>query len=469
MTNPFITNTRDLVDYLRSPDDTPKSRPVQGFSGLSVMKEKARWHFAFEHAGRRYHGSLGTYPTVSLKEAKALYIRKRFSITEGSSPQRDLIQPQDELRKARTTINKRTKRNSAQSPCFNDIKRDYFSYRLQKLRVEGTNKLPGKAIARMENLFSRFAVPIIGSVQVNQISNSHIIAILASIEGNASRTKAKAMLSILLQWLIQKGMIDPDATNINWDIINRSLPRINKISTHYPRLPFADAPRFFAYALKRRNNFRDNLLGLALALVALTAQRAGQFLCPDPLPTPDALTRFCHWRDIDLEAGIWTVPAEAMKVSHINGRALPAFRMPISKEAAWCLKQIKNLWLEIGIHLKDDDYIVPQYDDPRYPQKASSLRYFIEKTMHAEAVQESGLGFTDPDQSSKVVTVHGLRSTFADWAANAGYAENLIEKTLAHTMPRVQRAYQRDDLLEARREMMQAWGTYCFSMVPFKI
>lgn len=469
MTNPYITNSRDLDDYLKAPDDTPKSRPVKGFSGLSVIKQGARWSFAFEYGGRRYHGSLGTYPTVSLKEAKALYIRKRFSITEGASPQRNLTQPQEDLRNNKTTVTKRTARNSATSPCFNDIKQDYFSDRLQKLREQGTNKLPGKAIARMENLFSRFAVPVIGTMPVSQISNSHIIAILSSIKGDASRTKAKAMLSILIRWLIQKGLIDPDAISIDWIIINRSLPEINKVSVHYPRVAFADAPRFFAYVLKRRDNFRDNLLGLTLALVALTVQRAGQFLCPDTRPEPDELLRFSHWRDIDLEAGVWTIPAPFMKVSHIKGKALPAFRQPLSKEAVWCLKQIKKLWLEIGIHLKDDDYIVPQYDDPKFPQKASALRYFIETTVHAEAVEESNRGFTDPDQPDRVASVHGMRSTFSDWAASSGYAENLIEKTLAHTMPKIQRAYQRDDLLEARREMLQAWGTYCFSMVPFKI
>lgn len=158
-----------------------------------------------------------------------------------------------------------------------------------------------------------------------------------------------------------------------------------------------------------------------------------------------------------------------MKISQINGCALPPFRVPLCKEAIWCLNSIKTLWREIGIELQSHDFLVPQYDDPTYPQKAFSLRHFIAKTLHPESLAETGKGFFDPDQENRVATTHGLRSSFADWAATNGYSEDLIEKALAHTMPKVQRAYRRDDLVETRRPMMDAWGEYCFSQLPFKI
>lgn len=86
MSNPYITSAQELAAFIRSSDNTLKSRPIWGVSGLSIIKEGARWSFHFKHAGRRYHGTLGTYPQVSLKEAKAIFQRKRFTITDGIAP-----------------------------------------------------------------------------------------------------------------------------------------------------------------------------------------------------------------------------------------------------------------------------------------------------------------------------------------------------------------------------------------------
>ena len=190
---------------------------------------------------------------------------------------------------------------------------------------------------------------------------------------------------------------------------------------------------------------------------------------PDTTPIGDDATKFCHWEDVDFSSAVLSIPATYMKVSQINGFSLPPFRVPLSKEALWCLNKIRQLWSELGIILKPSDFLVPQYDDPTYPQKAFALRLFIEKTLHQESLQETGKGFFDPDQKDKVATTHGLRSSFADWAASNGYPDDLIEKALAHTMPKVKRAYRRDDMLEVRRPMMNAWGAYCFSQLPFKI
>ena len=182
----------------------------------------------------------------------------------------------------------------------------------------------------------------------------------------------------------------------------------------------SDIPRFFAYALKPRTNFRDSLIGLSLVLVTLTAQRAGTIFCPDTLPEGDRADLFCHWHNVDFESAVLTIPASHMKISQINGCALPPFRVPLCKEAIWCLNSIKTLWRGIGIELQSHDFLVPQYDDPTYPQKAFSLRHFIAKTLHPESLAETGKGFFDPDQENRVATTHGLRSSFADWAATNG-------------------------------------------------
>jgi integrase len=61
----------------------------------------------------------------------------------------------------------------------------------------------------------------------------------------------------------------------------------------------------------------------------------------------------------------------------------------------------------------------------------------------------------------RTATVHGLRSTFRGWASEHGYAPDLAERALAHTMKNaVEAAYLRTDLLEQRRAMMEAWALW---------
>ena len=61
------------------------------------------------------------------------------------------------------------------------------------------------------------------------------------------------------------------------------------------------------------------------------------------------------------------------------------------------------------------------------------------------------------------LTVHGFRSTFRDWCAEAtNFPREIAEKALAHTLrDETERAYQRGDLLEKRRELMNAWANFC--------
>ena len=60
------------------------------------------------------------------------------------------------------------------------------------------------------------------------------------------------------------------------------------------------------------------------------------------------------------------------------------------------------------------------------------------------------------------LTAHGFRSTFRDWAAETGQSADVAEAALAHTLgDKVQAAYQRGDLLERRRKLMQSWAAFC--------
>src|SRR5262249_15629400 len=62
----------------------------------------------------------------------------------------------------------------------------------------------------------------------------------------------------------------------------------------------------------------------------------------------------------------------------------------------------------------------------------------------------------------KDCTVHGFRSTFRDWAAEATtYANHVVEMALAHKVKGVEGDYRRDDLLPKRVPLMNDWARYC--------
>jgi integrase len=61
------------------------------------------------------------------------------------------------------------------------------------------------------------------------------------------------------------------------------------------------------------------------------------------------------------------------------------------------------------------------------------------------------------------VTTHGFRSTFRTWAgAQTRVPREVAEMALAHKVgDAVERAYWRDDLLDKRRDLMEAWADFC--------
>ena len=131
------------------------------------------------------------------------------------------------------------------------------------------------------------------------------------------------------------------------------------------------------------------------------------------------------WSEIDFEHKVWTVPPERRK----DGKPEP-FRVPLSDQAIALPKRITP----------ESEYIF----SGSYYNNRSVARYYV-STMVQYA-------------SGGTATMHGCRSTFRDWCAREGVDTAVAEKCLMHSLKSVQAAYQRDDLLERRRPVMQAWA-----------
>ncbi|GBQ91533.1 phage integrase [Acetobacter nitrogenifigens DSM 23921 = NBRC 105050] len=155
----------------------------------------------------------------------------------------------------------------------------------------------------------------------------------------------------------------------------------------------------------------------SVRFACLTAARSGE-------------VRSATWGEIDLGAKVWTVPAHRMKTGKEH-------RVPLSDGAVAILQEVRPLRDE-----RHGDLVFP---GQRAGKPLSDVA--LSKALHIAA-------------GTKDVTVHGLRSTFRDWAAEeTDYPREVAEMALAHAISnKVEAAYRRGDLFEKRREMMGAWA-----------
>jgi integrase len=183
---------------------------------------------------------------------------------------------------------------------------------------------------------------------------------------------------------------------------------------HHAALEWRDVPAFMA---KLRE--RDGCGARALEFAILTAARSGE-------------VRGCRWSEIDLAGALWVVPAARMKAGRQH-------RVPLSNASCDILRAA---W-EMREALAQDAFVFPGMR-PKRPLSDMSLTAVLRRMGRGE------------------LTAHGFRSTFRDWCAETGQPAEIAEAALAHTAGgKTVLAYQRGDLLERRRKLMDQWADYC--------
>jgi integrase len=135
-----------------------------------------------------------------------------------------------------------------------------------------------------------------------------------------------------------------------------------------------------------------------------------------------------RWTEIDLDAKLWTIPAERMKAKreHI---------VPLSPQALEILDVMKPISAR-------REHVFPSRNDPKQPMNSQTANAALKR-----------IGY-----SGKLVA-HGLRSIASTAMNEAGFNADVIEAALAHSdRNEVRRAYNRSDYLEHRKKLMSWWG-----------
>lgn len=258
----------------------------------------------------------------------------------------------------------------------------------------------GSRVAReWEQTLGDYAFPVLGRKSVAEITGGDVLDVLTPIWHTKSATakKVRQRIGAVMKWAIAQGH---RSDNPAGKAIKAALPKGNGQVRHHRALPHDRVAEVLSKTTSKTN-------GLALRFVVLTACRVGE-------------VAGAKWSEI--KGDLWTIPASRMKTRKQH-------RVPLSSAALRVLAEAKS-------------------DSPfAFPGRSGG------KPIPRQSIGRALEGMR--------ATPHGFRSSFRNWCAETGIPREVAERALAHVVGnKVEAAYNRTDLLERRREVMEAWGRY---------
>ena len=369
----------------------------------------ASFGYRYQIKGKRRQYGLGAYcpinNTLSIVRSKALNIQSM--VARGIDPIKQKVQ--DRVAKEAEVL----------ADAFNAIK-DEATFKVVALEYIDTKKAEWKNLkhtAQWKNTLVTYAFPTIGSMPVDNIDTEHILKVLKPIWNTKTETatRVRGRIELILDYAeAQKWRTGGNPAR--WKGHLKSiLPNPQKITKvkHHKAMPYEELPTF----VSDLKNF-DGMAARCLEVLILTALRTNECIG-------------AKWSEIDLNERLWIVPAWRMKkgVEH---------RIPLSDIAIELLTKL--------LEQRISDYVFPS---PYVPDSGIS-----NGTMDALLIRKR----------YKPYTVHGFRSTFRDYITEKTNTPwRTGEEALAHKLKdKGEAAYQRADLIEKRKVLMQVWADYCY-------
>ena len=345
----------------------------------------ASWVVRVQKAGRRRDIGIGSAKKVSLATAREKASVVRSQMEAG-------LDPVAERRKAEGI------------PTFREAAATVFAASQKTWRN-------GKHQWQWMRTLEMFAFPTIGDMRVSEITASQIHDVLAAIwlEKPETARRVRQRMGMVLDWAYSKGFRETEAPMRS---ISKGLPRQPRTTAHHAAMPFADVPAFLMRLREKETWGR-----LALEAAILTAARSGEIRC-------------ATWEEVDLEAGLWTIPAGRMKAGRPHVVPLsPACRRIFERAA--------------GLRTAGAKYV---FHGARLDKPMSDMTLM-------KVLRDMKAG----------CTAHGFRSSFRDWVSEStNFPGDLAEAALAHAIGnKTEAAYRRGNLLDKRRRLMDAWGAFC--------
>jgi integrase len=380
----------------------PRDKPFKlaDSAGLFLLVQPTGgklWRLKYRIAGREKKLSLGRYPDVTLSEARKVRDHARQIVAEGRDPSLE-----KQRRKARSLI--------SSEATFDAVAREYIAHKCKPSKDRWADA------TRIKNEWLHAQLgPSLGRMPVADIEALDALGALRKIEARGkleSARKAKSFASAVFRYAIATGRLASDPTR---DLRDALLSP--EVKHHAAILQ----PTELGALLRAIDGYTGNASTLmALRLAPHVFQRPGEL-------------RHAEWSEFDLEAAVWTIPAEKMKMRR-------AHTVPLSKQALAILSEAR------AISAPDDRYVFPSVRTPARPISENTLNAALRR-----------LGY-----SKETATAHGFRSTASTLLnESAKWSPDAIERALAHgDKDQVRAAYNRGQHWSERVAMAQWWSDY---------
>jgi integrase len=383
--------------------DKAKEPGMYGDGGglyLRVTPDRAKnWVFRFMLNGRARWMGMGPLHTVSLLEA-----RKRAS--EHRLQRHDGIDPIEARRAERLKV----QLEAAKAITFKECAEGY-------IKAHRAGWRNGKHASQWEATLATYAEPVIGKLSVQSIDTALVLKVLEPIwtEKPETAARVRGRMESILDWAKVRGYRmgeNPARWKGHLDHLLPSRGKVRKVE-HHAALPYAELPGFLVSVREQ-----EGVAARALEFLLLTGARTGEVIG-------------ARWNELDLLDKTWTLPAARMKAGREH-------RVPLSPRALAILEK-----MEAHRH-GDDGFVFPGGKAGR-PLSNMAFLMLLRRMDRGD------------------LTAHGFRATFKTWASErTGFQNEIVEAALAHVVGnKVEQAYQRGDMFEKRRRLMQQWATFC--------
>jgi len=366
------------------------------------------WRFDYRLNGTRKTLAIGQYPEISLKDARGRLEEARRLLANGEDP----------------AIIKQ-----AQKAAKHERSANSFEIVARRWHKKNVSKWTSSYASKMIQLLERDIFPWIGGEPVADLEAPKFLTVARRIEARGAVDTAHRALQAcgqIMRFAVAEGLA---SRNPIGDLRGALKTAVTK------HMPSVTDPARVAELLRAFDAFNGTFtVQCALKLAPLVFTRPGEL-------------RQAKWADIDLDAAVWSIPAEAMKMRqpHI---------VPLSRQAIRIFREIHPL---TG-HL---EYVFPGARDPKRAMSDAAVN---------AAMRRLGI------DTKTELTGHGFRAMARTILHEVlKYPPEVIEQQLAHKAAGpLGEAYARAKFLDQRAPMMQQWADYLEKLkagaevIPFK-
>ena len=352
------------------------------------------WLVRYTLGGKESTFSLGSYPAISLTQARQGRDQVLAVVREGKSP----------------TVEKavrRAKETESRSQTFRKVADDWMEHGARHPSPRTGRPWSSAHLERNRMLLENLLLPDLGRLPVAEIGEEMLVAVLEKHYRSGIRESARragAIASQIFRFARENRLV---GHNPAVEILLRSTLAKPK-ERHFAALGIDEVG---AMLKKLDASGVEPVTKAAISLMLLTGLR-------------DHSLRGATWREIDLDQAVWTVPAERMKRRE-------TFATPLPAQAVKTLRELREL-TDKG----PTSFVFAG---------RGKAGYLAENTLK---IALHRLGFP--------VTAHGLRSTITDLLGRQGFLRDAVERQLDHVeRNKVRAAYSRDDYWEHRKAMLQ--------------